>query len=695
MRSQTSFPYTCLFPTRLRLFGCVLLLFCTTGSSVHAATIPVSNTNDTGPGSLRNALATTADGDTINCSVTGTVTLTSGELLISNSVNIIGPGPGVLAVNGNGTNRVFYIGAGKTVVISGLTVTNGAATSNPFPGFSGGGIYNDHATLTVSNCTISGNSATGGFGGGIFHAAADSVSGPLTIVNTTLSGNTAPQGGAIYNYGSRAGNATITILNSTLDRNSATFSGGGIYNGGGGSGHASITIVNSTLSSNSAVWYGGGLHNDGANFGQATAEIDNSTLSGNWSTSTGGAIYNDAYLGNTSLTIVNSTLNGNSGYISGGIYNNPVEGNATFEVGSTILNAGASGANFGFEIHIATVDSLGYNLCSDDGRGFLTAAGDQINTDPLLGALRDNGGPTLTHKPLACSPAIDQGKNFSILTTDQRGDAFVRTFDNPDVPNPPGGDGTDIGAVEAQTNRVNSKPVAKCKDVTISAGSNCTANVSIDDGSYDPDDGDAITLTQTPPGPYSIGITSVTLTATDRCGASNDCTASVTVVDDTPPSITCPPTQSVAATSSTGAIVDYPAPKTSDNCSVSTVCVPAAGTVFQIGDTTVTCTATDGAGNTNSCTFSVHVQGVGEQLTDAIAAIADFGLNASLARNLTHQLQNIGVRITKGKTATACSQLKKFITFVTHRQTKGKLPAGHADELAADATRIRGVLGCN
>lgn len=176
-------------------------------SQSYAATITVTSTNDSGPGSLRNALASAADSDTIDASgVSGTIVLTSGELLATNSVDIIGPGPASLAVNGNFpnvTNRVFYIGAGKTVSISGLMITNGAAQTNPFPGFSGGGIYNDHAALTVSNCTISGNSATGGFGGGIYNAAADAGSASLTIVNSTLSGNTAPSGGAIYNDGAR------------------------------------------------------------------------------------------------------------------------------------------------------------------------------------------------------------------------------------------------------------------------------------------------------------------------------------------------------------------------------------------------------------------------------------------------------------------------------------------------------------
>src|SRR5206468_7597889 len=93
------------------------------------------------------------------------------------------------------------------------------------------------------------------------------------------------------------------------------------------------------------------------------------------------------------------------------------------------------------------IRSLGYNLCSDDGSGFLTATGDQINTDPMLGPLQDNGGPTFTHALLSGSPAIDSGDpNFDPyafnppLLYDQRGDGFARVAN----------DRIDTGAFETQ-----------------------------------------------------------------------------------------------------------------------------------------------------------------------------------------------------------------------------------------------------
>src|SRR5438105_566681 len=92
----------------------------------HATTIIVSNTNNNGPGSLRQALVDANDGDTIDATgISGVIALTTGELLVDKSVTINGDGADVLAVDGNATSRVFQIGSGKTVTISDLTIRNG------------------------------------------------------------------------------------------------------------------------------------------------------------------------------------------------------------------------------------------------------------------------------------------------------------------------------------------------------------------------------------------------------------------------------------------------------------------------------------------------------------------------------------------------------------------------------------------
>ena len=108
---------------------CVALL-CAINIHVRADTITVTNTSDSGAGSFRQALADANDGDTINFAVTGTIGLTSGELLVDKSVTISGPAAASLAVDGNSNSRVFHIAAGTTVTTSGLTISHGNATGS-------------------------------------------------------------------------------------------------------------------------------------------------------------------------------------------------------------------------------------------------------------------------------------------------------------------------------------------------------------------------------------------------------------------------------------------------------------------------------------------------------------------------------------------------------------------------------------
>ena len=352
-----------------------LALFCSVSMSAYATTITVTNTNDSGPGSLRQALVDSQDGDRIDFdpSLKGqTISLTSAGLLINKSITISGLGPNLLAVS-RAQNapafRIFNLMPGRSVTIQGLTISNGLA-----PEFGcGGGILDEGSSLSLINCTVSGNS-TDGTGGGI---CAD-ANATLTIDSSTLSGNYAGDyGGGIANSG------TLTINNSTLSGNRGEFAAGAILNGFNGD--ASLTVSNSTLSENTTQLHGGGIFTEGQS------------------------------------AIGNSTLSGNSGMTAGAIYNRL----ATLDIESTILNRGESGPNI---LNDGTVTSHGYNLSSDDGSGYLIGPGDQINTNPLLGPLQNNGGPTFTHQLLPGSPAIDAGDpNFTPPPFfDQRGPGFDR-----------------------------------------------------------------------------------------------------------------------------------------------------------------------------------------------------------------------------------------------------------------------------
>src|SRR5262249_28939345 len=170
----------------------------------------------------------------------------------------------------------------------------------------------------------------------------------------------------------------------------------------------------------------------------AVVIVSNSTILG-FALGNGGGIANACDLPNVAqATITNSTFSDSSASHGNSIYN---AGAAEFEIGSTILslNQATPGVNI-FNSGRAT--SLGYNMCDDDGAGILTGPGDQINTDPELFHLQDNGGPTLTCKPLPHSPAINAGDpNFTPPPLfDQRGPAFQRVS----------GGRIDIGSVEVQ-----------------------------------------------------------------------------------------------------------------------------------------------------------------------------------------------------------------------------------------------------
>ena len=410
-----------------------MAVVCAGAISAHANIITVTNRNDSGPGSLRQALTDASDGDLINFAVTGTIVLTSGGLVIDKSVTISGPGPDRLSIDGNQAQFQCVFGVADynmdTVTISGLTVTNGVC-----------GIFSDHASLTVTNCVVTANKGGSYCGIGINDARGptapvehrndfDAQEGfgdrpaglaTLTIANCVISDNS---GSGVQNL-----SASVTIIDSTISGNFADNSQGGFGEGGGiyTSGAklpGNLTVINSTISGNFASFNGGGIAS-----GFSGLSIVNSTISGN---STGDPVAGTAGgIGASSVTLLNSTVTGNSAAICGGVCG------GTVEIGNTILNANASGNIDG------SVTSHGYNISSDDGGGHLNGPGDQINTDSLLGPLRNHGGPTLTHMPMRGSPAIDTGDpNFTPPPDhDQRGACFVRVF----------GGRIDVGSVETQ-----------------------------------------------------------------------------------------------------------------------------------------------------------------------------------------------------------------------------------------------------
>lgn len=268
-----------------------------------AGSLTVTSLSDSGPGSLRAAIANAADGDVITFAVTGTITNLTGELAIIHNLALIGPGPNTLAISGNNSSRVFNIAGGAAVNLSGLTVSGGRAPdgapgSNPYTpgsaGSDGGGIYNA-GTLALSNCVITGcgsgrggggyidqfGGATtaggaGGNGGGLYNAGTLTMTACMLISNTCGSGGNAGllQGGSSWGAaGGNGGNGagiydlgTLTATGCAFGFNSAGPGGlggrggsgaGGGQGGDGGSGGAlysqsSPTFISCTFAGNAA-----------------------------------------------------------------------------------------------------------------------------------------------------------------------------------------------------------------------------------------------------------------------------------------------------------------------------------------------------------------------------------------------------------------------------------------------------------
>ena len=354
--------------------------------------VTVLNAADSGAGSLRKALATVCVGGTVTFSdaLAGqTITLLSGPLTLGKNVTIDASAAPGLIISGNKTDRVFIVNAGTTATVKYLTVTNGY-------GFQlAGGILNN-GSLTLDHVTVTQNTMA------------------------TNAGDFWQGGGGIYN----GNGATFNLIDSTVTNNQARWSGAGIYSFF----NTTTSIVRSTISGNVSGDVGGGIRSLG------NMTITNSTISGNTSTGWhGGAIFHT----DGAMEILNSTITNNAGpawapsAVFIGTFN---AATPSLQLTNTIITA-----NPGYACDhwtgAVTLTSGGHNLIQDDTCN--PTASDLVGANALLGALADNGGPTLTHALLAGSPAIDAADDALCPPTDQRG--ITR----------PQGAHCDIGAYEA------------------------------------------------------------------------------------------------------------------------------------------------------------------------------------------------------------------------------------------------------
>ena len=344
----------------------------------------------------------TGDGGGIKTCTACSVTLTDSAVSGNTTTNGTGGGIenlGTLILDNTTVSGNTAAGAGggiHSIGSGGLTVTISNSTFSGNNAHFGGGIFSRRGTLDLTDSTVSGNTASIR-AGGIANQA-----NTMTINNSTIIGNTvtAGDGGGIDNEDT---GALLTITNSTVSGNMATGEGGGILN----LTDAILVLNDSTVSGNSAGGNGGGIA------GQlgTTITVNNSTVSGNSAGGDGGGTFNR--FNSVTLILNNSTLSGNSAGGSGGGINGDA---GTVTLKNTIVANSPSGGDCS-----GIITSLGHNLDSDGSCG-LAATGDLSSTDPLLGPLENNHGPTLTHRLLGGSPAINAGSpDCPPPATDQRG----------------------------------------------------------------------------------------------------------------------------------------------------------------------------------------------------------------------------------------------------------------------------------
>jgi len=348
------------------LAGVLLFVSGTAG----AATFTVTNLNDSGPGSLSQAITdanNAAGDDTIIFDLPGSgphvIGLSNPLPIINSNLSILNDRAGdeAVTVRKNDSTviqfEIFRVNSGLTVLMTGLTLSNGVGGSQ-----GGGALNNAGSTVTLRNCTLSNNQA--------FNS-----------------------GGAILNFGT--GNpAKMTLINCTLNANTSGTEGGAIRNFSAGGSVSEVTLINSTLSGH-----------------------------------TSGVIVNEKGMqtGSAKITVTNCTFANNRGVNSSkpsSISNN----GGTVEVTNSIFaRSTTASANFSV-VGSGTFTSFGHNL-SDDAAGgdstaapggFLNATGDLRNTDPQLGPLANNGGLTATHALLITSPAINAGDDTKAPQKDQR-----------------------------------------------------------------------------------------------------------------------------------------------------------------------------------------------------------------------------------------------------------------------------------
>lgn len=416
---------------------------------VAAATITVTDLGDSGTGvcgttcTLRDAIASASPDDTIVFASTlaypATITLAGQELLVYKNLTILGPGAGLLTIDGNQQSRILEVAANATVSVSGVAMNNGmvsgAAGANgsvpraPDGGdaYGGGVLVNAGSTLQLIGCRLSGNGVTGGFGG-------------TSFLNYSRQGDGgSAHGGAIYSAG------TLLMQDSSV---TGSFALGGIAGG--------FLVNNLTVAGNGGSATGGAIEAIGLTEISDSQFLNNSVQAryggdgssgfsggGNGGDALGGTLAFSGFAVLSNVTSLGGSVS--AGYGGSGSPNgsNGLPAGADVYSTATVLSryvalTSTSGAS---ACSIATSSTQGANLDADASCGNFSLHGDaklQVLT---------SGGRTFAY-PLWGSPLIDAAADCkdafgATIAADVRGE--IRPLDG----NADGIAACDIGAVES------------------------------------------------------------------------------------------------------------------------------------------------------------------------------------------------------------------------------------------------------
>ena len=424
---------------------------------VPAGSVPVTNCDDSGPGSLRDAIASAATGQTIDLTATGcsTITLTTGDIFITQEdLTLQGPGAAYLLIDGNDLYSLRHSNsAGGTLYVADLAMEDGRKYFDSSINLNAkGGCLYSYGTVSLSNVFL--GYCTAETANTMYYAGGGAVYGRegVIMVNSTVafssagSSSTVGGGGAVFTQGS------AVIAYSGVGFDYASTVGGGVFARGGTLTKYSTLIINQAPQV-------------GALYAEGNATIENSTIALNGATDFGG-VFLTGTAATSPLLVINSTISGNSADVVGGIIvtyptnieNSTIAFNTEANGGDVKYGAGLfAGAPTDLESTIVANNTLYHSVYGplpDDIGGGVTLTGnsnltqfvvggtfappDTIYADPKLSQLSYHGGLTATHVLAPSSPAIETGNNVGMTANDQRGPGFPRVI----------GANADIGAVE-------------------------------------------------------------------------------------------------------------------------------------------------------------------------------------------------------------------------------------------------------